>query len=77
MEPQPHRACEQTKLKQKQNQVTSEGLVHDPKAKGAASHYLWDSSIQKNSNRFFWNNIKGVIEEFIKKCDRCQKQGEI
>ena len=35
-----------------------------------------DSTIQKISNRFFWNNIKGDVEEFIKKCDQCQKQGE-
>ena len=42
-----------------------------------ASHYIWDSSIQKISNRFFWHNIKGVTEEFVKKCDQCQKQGEI
>ena len=26
--------------------------------------------------RFFWHNIKGDVEEFIKKCDQCQKQGK-
>ena len=34
-------------------------------------------AIQKISNRFFLHNIKGDVEEFIKKCDQCQKQGKI
>ena len=26
---------------------------------------------------FFWQNIKGDVEDFIKKCDQCQKQRKI
>ena len=41
------------------------------------SHCGRDSTIQEISNIFFWHNIKGDIEEFIKKCDQCQKLGKI
>ena len=41
-----------------------------------AWHCGWDSTKQKISNRFFWHNIKGDVEEFIKKYDQCQKQGK-
>ena len=53
------------------------GLGHDPKAKAMASHCGKESTIQKISNRFFWYNIKVDVEEFIKKCDQCQKMGQI
>ena len=53
------------------------GLGHDTKAKAMALHYGRDSTIRKVSNRFFWHNIKGDVEEFIKKCDQCQKEGKI
>ena len=61
----------------RQNTIISDvhkGLGHDPKAKVMASHCGKDSTIQKISNRFFWRNIKGDVEEFIKKWDQCQKQ---
>ena len=47
------------------------GLGHDPKAKAMASHCGRDSTIQKISNGFFRHNIKGDVEEFIKKCGQC------
>ena len=53
------------------------GLGHDPKAKAMASHCGRDSTIQKILNRFFWRNIKGDVEELIKKCDQCQEQGKL
>ena len=37
------------------------------------SHCGRDSTIQTVSNRFFWHNIKGDVEEFIKKCDQWEK----
>ena len=49
------------------------GLGHDPKAIATALHCGRDSAIQKISNRFFWHNIKRDVEEFINKCDQCQK----
>ena len=39
-----------------------------------ASHYGRDSTIQSISNIFFWHNIKGDVEEFIKKYDHCIKK---
>ena len=53
------------------------GLGNDPKDKAVASHCGKDSSIQKVSNRFFWYNTKGDVEEFTKKCGQYQKQGKI
>ena len=46
------------------------GLRHDPKAKAMASHCGRDPTIQMISNWFFWHNIKGDVEEFIKNCDQ-------
>ena len=53
------------------------GSEHDPKTKAMVSHCERDSTIQKISNKFFWHNIKGDVEEFIKKCDQCRHQGKI
>ena len=55
----------------------NKGLEHDPKAKAMVSQCGRDSTIQKILNKFFWHNIKGDVEEFIKKCNQCQKQGKI
>ena len=48
------------------------GLGHLPKAKTMASHYGRGLTIEKISIRFFWHNIKGDVEEFIKKYVQCQ-----
>ena len=53
------------------------GLGHDSKAKAMASYCRRDSTIQKISNRFFWHNVKGDVEEFINKCYQCRKQGKL
>ena len=54
------------------------GLGHHPRAKAAlTSQSRGDSTSQKISNRFFWHNIKGDVEEFIKKYDQCQKWEKI
>ena len=51
------------------------GLVHDAKCiKATASQCVRNSTLQKISNRFLWHNIKGNVEEFIKKCNQCQRQ---
>ena len=54
-----------------------EELGHDPKVNAMVLHCERDSTIQKISNRSFWHNIKGDVEEFIKKCDQYQKQRKI
>ena len=56
---------------------THKGLGHDTKAKALASHWGRDSTIQNIWKRFFWQNIKDDVEEFIKKRNQCQKQGKI
>ena len=53
------------------------GLGEDSKAKAMAGHRGRDSTHQKIVNRFFWHNIKSDVEEYIKKCDQCQKHGKI
>ena len=53
------------------------GLGEDSKAKAMASHRGRDGTQQKITDRFFWHSIKSEVEEFIKKCDQCQKQGKI
>ena len=52
------------------------GLGEDSKAKAMASHRGRDATREKISSRFFWHNIKGDVDEFIKKCDQCQRQGK-
>ena len=34
-------------------------------------------TIQQILNRFFYHNVQGDVEEFIKKCDQDQKQRKI
>ena len=54
--------------------------VYDPKAKVMALYSLYCESnltIQQIWNRFFYRNVKGDVEEFIKKCDQYQKQRKI
>ena len=54
------------------------GLRHHPRVKAAlTSQSRGDSTSKKISNRFFWYNIKGDVEEFIKKYDQCQKWEKI
>ena len=50
------------------------GLVHDVKDKATTSQCVRNSTLQKISNRFLWHNIKGNVEEFIKKCNQFQRQ---
>ena len=40
---------------------------------------LIEAKIQrmKNSQRFFWYNISNDISDFVKKCEQCQKQGDL
>ena len=54
------------------------GLGHHPRVKAAlTSQSRGDSTSKKISKRFFWYNIKGDVEEFIKKYDQCQKWEKI
>ena len=53
------------------------GLGEDAKAKAMAAHRGRDSTHQKIVARFYWHNIKTDVQEFIKKCDQCQKHGKL
>ena len=66
--------------KERQQQIIHDihlGLGEDSRAKAMASHRGRDSTQQKIAERFFWYNIKSQVEEFIGKCDHCQKQSKI
>ena len=53
------------------------GLGEDSKAKAMSSHRGRDSTQQKIAARFYWHNIKDDVKEYIKKCDQCQKHGNL
>ena len=36
-----------------------------------------ESTYEKIAQRFFWYNISNDISDFVKKCEQCQKQGEL
>ena len=42
-----------------------------------SSHRGRDSTQQKIAARFYWHNIKDDVKEYIKKCDQCQKHGNL
>ena len=50
-----------------------QGIGDNCKAKAMASHRGQDSTYQKCSERFFWDNMLGDVAEFVKRCEMCQK----
>ena len=49
--------------------------VHDgAKSVALASHRGQRSTLQKVSTRFYWQNMAKDVIEYIKKCDKCQRQ---
>ena len=46
--------------------ATQKELGHDPKAKEMASHSGKDSTMQKISSRFFWQNIKATSKNLLR-----------
>ena len=46
-------------------------------SKAMASHRSKNSTYEKIPQIFFWCNISNYINEFVKKCEQCQKQGDV
>ena len=54
-----------------------EGLGDTSHSKAMASHKGRDSTYAKISERFFWYSIYNDVKEYIRKCEQCQKQGDL
>ena len=54
-----------------------EGLGDTAHSKAMASHKGRDSTYSEISERFFWYTIFTDVENFIKSCKICQKQGDL
>ena len=53
------------------------GIGNSEHSKVLASHRGNKSTYEKIAQRFFWYNISNDISDFVKKCEQCQKQGEL
>ena len=38
---------------------------------------LIEATYEKVAQRFVWHNISNDISDFVKKCEQCQKQGDL
>ena len=54
-----------------------EGIGKSTHSKAMASHKGRDSTYSKISERFFWYSIYNDVENYIKACEICQKQGDL
>ena len=46
-------------------------------SKAMASHKCKNSTYEKVAQRFFWHSIANDVNDFIRSCDQCQKQGDL
>ena len=53
------------------------GIGNSEYSKAMASHRGKNSSYERIAQRFFWYNISNDISDFVKKCEQCQKQGDL
>ena len=53
------------------------GIENSEHSKAIASHRAKNSTYEKIAQRFFWYNISNDISDFVKKCEQCQKQGDL
>ena len=54
-----------------------EGIGRSTHFKAMASHKGRDSTYSKILERFFWYSIYNDVENYIKACEICQKQGDL
>ena len=57
--------------------MVHQGIGDDVKAVALAAHYGRSSTYQKVADRFYWYTIYNDVDEYIKKCLRCQKQSSM
>ena len=53
------------------------GIGNSDHSKAMASHRGKNSTYEKIAQRFCWYNISNNISDFVKKCEQCQKQGDL
>ena len=53
------------------------GIGNSEHPKAMASHRGKNLTYEKIARRFFWYNISNDISDFAKKCEQCQKQGDL
>ena len=53
------------------------GIENPEHFKAMASHRSKNSTYQKIAQSFFWFKISNDISDFVKKCEQCQKQGDL
>ena len=53
------------------------GIGNSDHSKGMASHRGKNSTYEKVAQKFFWYNTSNDISDFVKKCEHCQKQGDL
>ena len=46
-------------------------------SKAMASHRGKNTTYDKIAQIFFWHNIAADINEYVKSCEQCQKQGDL
>ena len=53
------------------------GIGDSEHSKVMASHRGKNITYDKIAQRFFWHNIAADINEYVKSCEQCQKQGDL
>ena len=53
------------------------GIGNSKHSQAMASHRGKNSTYEKIAQRFFWYNMSNDICDFVKKCEQCQKQGNL
>ena len=53
------------------------GIGNSDHSKAMASHRGKSSTYEKIAQKLFWYNTSNDISDFVKKCEHCQKQGDL
>ena len=53
------------------------GIGNSEHSKAMASHRDKNSTYEKIAQRFFWCSVSNDVIDFVKKCEQCQKQGDL
>ena len=54
-------------------QVQREELMEQMHSSLLSGHLMYDKTLYKVKQRFFWPNLNKDLHEFIKSCSKCQK----
>ena len=53
------------------------GIGDSEHSKAMGSHRGKNTTYDKIAQRYFWHNIAADINEYVKSCEQCQKQGDL